>query len=143
MSEKPKVVVPTVVKSTAKAVTVADGIGALNQIVEAARECLLVHEQESSKRSRIQAYEVTEVRRIKAAEAILKDYFAQVFAERRHVYQELFSRLDSALESGQNDALNHVLQGIVDVARSSPLADAGDLDKVRAALDDPNQIWNL
>jgi hypothetical protein len=55
----------------------------------------------------------------------------------------LFARLDLALESGQNEALNHVLQGIVDVARSSPLADAGDLDKVRAALDDPNQVWDL
>ena len=143
MADLPKVIVPTVVETAKKAVSSVDGLQALNQMVEAARECMLVHERENTKRSLIEAYEATEVGRIKAAETVLRDYFAQVFAERRHIYQELFSRLDVALESGENEALNLVVQGIVDVARSSPLADVGDLDKVRAALDDPDQVWDL
>ena len=44
------------------------------------------HEEQATIRSRIGAYEATEVARIKAGEAVLKDYFSQVFAERRSLY---------------------------------------------------------
>jgi hypothetical protein len=67
----------------------------------------------------------------------------QVFAERRSLYEELFARLDRALNVGNNEALHSVVVGIVDIAKSSPLADLGDLSQVRAALDDPNQVWDL
>ena len=58
-----------------------DGLNALNQVVDAARECWTLHETESTKRARLHAYEQTEVARIRAGEAVLKDYFEQVFAE--------------------------------------------------------------
>ena len=111
--------------------------------VEAARECLQVHEVESTKRARFQAYEATEVARIKAAEAFLKNYFDQAFAERRGLYQELFARLDRALDDGNGEILQDVVRGIVDIAQHSPLRDIGDLGQVRAALDDPDQVWEL
>ena len=59
-----------------------------------------VHQVESSKRARSGAYETTEVARIKAAESVLKDYFGQVFAERHSNFEELFTRLDNALQAG-------------------------------------------
>src|SRR3954469_20712121 len=120
-----------------------DAFAALNQVVEAARDCIKTHEEQATIRARIGAYEATEVARIKAGEAVLKDYFAQVFAERRSLYEELFARLDRALEDGNGEVLHSVVRGIVDIARSSPLADLGDLTKVRAALDDPDQVWDL
>ncbi len=33
--------------------------------------------------------------------------------------------------------------GGVDIARTSPFADLGDLGQIRADLDDPNQVWDL
>ena len=60
-----------------------------------------IHEVESTKRARIQAYEATEVARIKAAEPILRDYFEQAFAERRDLCDEMFARLDRALDEEQ------------------------------------------
>ena len=101
------------------------------------------HEVESTKRTRIRAYEETEVARIGAAEKVLQGYFEQVFAERRGNFEQLFSRLDDALEKGNGEATAVVLQSIVDIARTSTLADLGDLSQIRAALDDPDQVWDL
>ncbi len=143
MPDRPKVHVGRVVNAAKGSVRAMDGFAALNQIVEAARECIHIHEVESTRRARIEAYEATEVARIRAAEAVLKDYFAQAFAERRNLYDEMFTRLDRALDEGNGDALQTVVRGIVDIAKSSPLADIGDLSQVRAALDDPDQVWEL
>ncbi|ALU94399.1 hypothetical protein WQO_14180 [Streptomyces globisporus C-1027] len=55
----------------------------------------------------------------------------------------LFARLDKALDEGNGEALQTVVRGIVDIAKSSPLVDIGDLSQVRAALDDPVQVWEL
>lgn len=143
MAEEGKVHTGKIVESAKNSLRAADGFAALTQIVEATRECIHLHEEESTKRARIAAYEASEVARIRAAESILRDYFVQVFAERRSIYEELFTRLDRAMDEGNNEALHAVVVGIVDVAKSSPLADMGDLSQVRAALDDPNQVWDL
>lgn len=120
-----------------------DGLNALNQLVSAARECFLVHEEESTKRARLHAYKETELAKIKAAEAILNDYFDQVFTDRRSVYAEMFNRLDRAMEEDRPEMVHSVLRGIVDIAKESPLKDLGDLGPIRAALNDPNQVWEL
>lgn len=143
MPEQPKVHVGEVINSGKRSVQALNGFAALKQMVEAARECIQIHQVESTKRARIEAYEATEVARIRAAETVLKDYFTQVFAERRNLYGELFDRLDRALDEGNGEVLNSVVRGIVDIAKSSPLADMGDLSQVRAALDDPDQVWDL
>lgn len=141
MPEQPKT---HIAKASGKApLTARDGFAALGTMVEAARECITIHQLESTKRSKIRAYQETEVGRIKAAEAILKNYFGQVFAERRETFDELFSRLDQALDQGNGEVISVVLRGIVDVARSSPLADMGDLSQIRAALDDPDHVFDL
>lgn len=66
--------------------------------------------------------------------------FEHAFADRRAAFDGLFTRLDQALEQGDVDAVNAVRRGIVDVARTSPRADLGDLSQIRTALDDPGQV---
>lgn len=120
-----------------------DGFAALTQIVDAARELIVVCETERTKRAQIDAYGKTEIARIRAAESILASYFEQVFAERRSTFATLFVRLDSALERSDGESVNLIVRGIVDIAKASPLADLGDLSQIRAALDDPDQVWDL
>ena len=143
MSEGGKIHEARVVNTPKGPIQALDGLAALNEIVNAARECIVVHSVERSKRRKIEAYEVTEVERIKAAENLLRGYFEQVFAERRANFGELFSKLDQAMEQGSGDVINAALRSIVDIARTSPLADLGDLSQIRAALDDPDQVWDL
>lgn len=120
-----------------------DGFNALGQLVDAARECIGIHATENTKQEKIKAYAMTEIAKIKSAESVLKDYFEKSFSERRENFDALFARLDQALEQGNNDAVNSVLSSIVETAKSSPIASAGDLSRIRAALDDPNHVWEL
>lgn len=143
MPEPSRVHTAKVVGRAAGGVTALQGFDALNQIVAAAKECVAVHQVESTKRARLQTYETAEVARIKAAESVLKDYFARVFAERKSNFEELFTRLDKALEANDGETVSWMVRGIVDIAKTSPLADLGDLSKIRAALDDPDQVWDL
>ncbi|GAA1456584.1 hypothetical protein [Williamsia maris] len=55
----------------------------------------------------------------------------------------MFTRLDTALESGDAAVIKTVVDSVVDIAKSSPIADMGDLSQVRAALDDPDHVWEL
>lgn len=123
--------------------TSLDGFAALNQLVEAASDCIEVHATEKTAQARITAYETTEVTRIKAAEGVLRSYFDNVFAERRASIDAMFQRLDGAIESGNAQAISEMVNGVVDIAKSSPLADLGNLSEIRAALDDPDQVWDL
>lgn len=120
-----------------------DGFAALTQIVDAVQDCVTVQAVENTKRAHLAAYETTEVARIKAAESVLKNYFEQAFAERRSNFGELFDRLDVALDKGDSQVAQAVLTGIVEVAKSSPLANLGDLGQIRAALDDPDHVWEF
>ena len=139
MAEPMKAIVGKVVSVGKNAVPAVNPIEALTQIVD----CVKAIQVEGTKRKRLSAYETTEIARIKAAEVVLRDYFAESFRERRKNFDEMFQRLDSALEQGNGEAAAIVVRGIVDIARESPLANMGDLGQIRLALDDPNQVWEL
>lgn len=139
MAEPKKAIVGKVVSVGKNAVPAVNPIEALTQIVD----CVKAIQVEGTKRKRLSAYETTEIARIKAAEVVLRDYFAESFRERRKNFDEMFQRLDSALEQGNGEAAAIIVRGIVDIARESPLANMGDLGQIRAALDDPNQVWEL
>jgi hypothetical protein len=142
MTERDEPLVGKIVEQ-AKNVTAAEAFSAVKQIVEIAREFVAEHDEQVTKRQQLHTYEVTEVARIKAAETTLRNYFDLVFAERRAIYQELFARMDRALDERNNEVLHSVVIGIVDLAKTSPLAELGDLSKFRAAWDDPNKVHEL
>ena len=120
-----------------------DVLGALNNLVDGTVDYLRLREEERTKRAKIDAYATVEVARIQQASSIVKQYFEQVFAERSKTIDGLFRHLDEVVASGDGTAATTVLQGIVDLAKSSPLADVGDLGQVRKALDDPEHVWEL
>ncbi|MFD6115149.1 hypothetical protein ACFWG0_34340 [Streptomyces yangpuensis] len=121
----------------------ADALNALNQLVSAARESIQIRETESTKREKLRTYRETEVARIKVSEKTLRDYFDRVFEERRETHKRLFDGLDRALESGDVAAMQAVVGGIVEVARTSPLAMIGNLGELRSAMGDPNTVFEF
>lgn len=127
----------------ARVFSALDGFTALNDIVEAAQEYFTLHETESTKRAQIAAAEKAEVARIKAAENVLREYFQQIFAERRANFDALFGTLDKAIAEGDGTTVNAVLGSIVDIAKTSPIAELGDLTQVRELLRDPDNVWEL
>lgn len=121
----------------------ADALGALTQLVDATREAIQLHETESTTREKLRAYRETELARIQASERVLRDYFDRIFAERRETHRQLFATLDAALQAGDVAAMQTVVGGIVEVARTSPLANLGDLSALRAAMDDPDTVFEF
>lgn len=125
------------------ALTAGAGLNALTQLVNSAHECIVVMAQEKTNQTRLAAYRDTEVTKIKAAESILKKYFDDVFSERRRNIDGLFERLDRAIDTGDPTVISQMVTAVVDLAKKSPIADLGDLSQIRAALDDPAQVWEL
>lgn len=132
-----------VVFAAAGKISGPDAFRALTLLVDAARESIQIHETESTKREKLRAYRETEVERIKASERVLREYFDRVFDERRATHKQLFDSLDAALQSGDVGAMQTVVGGIVEVARTSPLANIGNLAELRSAMDDPNAVFEF
>lgn len=128
---------------TAGEITGADALAALTQLVNAARESIEIHETESTKREKLRTYRETEVRRIKSSEKVLKDYFDRIFAERAATHDKLFASLDVALESGDTSALQTIVGGIIEVARTSPLEGIGNIAELKRAMEDPDTVFEL
>lgn len=120
-----------------------DAFTALNQLVAAARASIEIHETESTKREKLRTYRETEVRRIASSEKVLRAYFDRIFDERQETHKRLFAGLDSALESGDASALQTIVGGIVDVARTSPLAGIGNIAELKRAMEDPAAVFEL
>lgn len=130
----PSMHVGKVVKTKSAPVPSADAFAALREIVSAAREYGQVRQTELTKRAAIAAEEHAQVERIRAAEEVLKLYFERVFEERAKNSDEMFARLDQAMDSGDPQMVHAVVRGIVDLAQSSPLAGLEDFGKFWAEL---------
>ena len=120
-----------------------DALAALNNVVEAGREYFTLREQQRTARAQIDAYRSLETERVRAAERVLTSYFDSVFKERAGNFRELWTRLDQAAETGNDDTVRDVLGAIVSLAQTSPLNGLADLGAIRAALDDPDKVWEL
>jgi hypothetical protein len=148
MADQKKVLKGTVLPSKATELVggklhAADALNALNQIVDAVRDSVQIHQIESTKREKLRTYRETEIAGIRASEKVLRDYFDRVFDERRETHKRLFESLDRTLESGDAAAMQAVVGGIVEVARTSPLASIGNLAELRRAMDDPGATFEF
>lgn len=121
----------------------AEALAALNNVIEAAREYFKLRDQHQITRAQIGAYQSLETERVRAAETVLTAYFDSVFKERAGNFQHLWTRLDQAAEIGNDDQVRDMLGAIVSLAQTSPLSGLADLGAIRAALDDPNKVWEL
>jgi len=55
----------------------------------------------------------------------------------------LFGVVDNVLISGDNEQLALALNSITEIARSSPFKEIGNLNSVRAVLNNPNDVWQF
>ena len=115
----------------------------LKEIVSAYTEYKTIVQQEQTKRRGIEAWEKVTVANINAQRDFLMAYLDRSFDERAENFRALFSVVDQALASGNNDQLALTLNSITEVAKSSPFKDLANLASFQAALDDPNHVWEF
>jgi hypothetical protein len=117
--------------------------GALRNLSEIAFQAFQIHQSENSKRERLRTYRETEVARIAASEQLLHSYFDRIFAERKKANEQLFNGLRQAVEKGDLNGMQTIVGGIIEIARTSPLTNIGDLAELRNAMADPNTTFDL
>jgi hypothetical protein len=115
----------------------------LQQLMLAYTEYKIVAEQEQTKRREIEAWEKTTLAEIKAKRDVLITYLEHSFDERSENFRQLFQIVDSSISTGNNEQLVLALHSITELAKSSPFKALADLSSVRAALNDPNHVWEL
>ncbi len=115
----------------------------LQQMVSAYTEYLTIAEQEKTKRRDIEAWEKQAITRINAQGDLVITYLDRSFDERAENFRALFGVVDDALLSGDNQQLALALNSITEIAKSSPFKDLANLNNVRAALNDPNHVWEF
>ncbi len=115
----------------------------LKEIVSAYTEYKTIAQQEQTKRRGIEAWEKVTVANINAQREFLMAYLDRSFDERAENFRALFSVVDQAIASGNNDQLALTLNSITEVAKSSPFKDLSNLASFQAALDDPNHVWTF
>lgn len=115
----------------------------LQQMVSAYTEYLEIAEQEKTKRCEIDAWEKEAIAKINAQRDLLLAYLDRYADERAENFRALFSVVDSAIASNNNQQLALTLNSITQIAKSSPFKDLANLASVRAALDDLDHEWTF
>jgi hypothetical protein len=115
----------------------------LNEVVRAWTEYVKITEEEKTKRSEIEAWEKIAIATINVKRDFLIGYLDRSFDERAKNFHLLFKTVDCAMSSGDNQQLGLALQAIIELAQSSPFKDLTNLSTVKAALDDPDHVWEL
>lgn len=110
-------------------------LDSFNMLVQAHRDYKQTVEIEKTKRATSEAWRDVNVARLENQREILQSYLKDAFAERRHTIDEMFSRLDEGMASGNLEVVNMAMQGIVNIVQSSPLKEA---EKILQAMNDPN-----
>ena len=115
----------------------------LNEIVQAWTEYLRIAEEEKTKRCEITAAEKATLAKIQAKRDFLISYLEHSFDERAKNFRSLFQVADQAILSGDNQQLGLALQAVIELAKSNPFQNLADLSTVKAALDDPDHVWEV
>lgn len=110
-------------------------LDAFNMLVKSHHDYKVIAQQEKTKRADIEAWKDTRIASIQAQKELLHDYLARTFAERHHVIDEMFARLDKGIEDGNMEVMNMAMNSIVNIVQSSPLKEAR---QIMQELYDPN-----
>jgi hypothetical protein len=115
----------------------------LNDLIEAWTDYKQIAEEEKNKRHEIEAWEKITLAEIKTKRDFLISYLDRSFDERATNLRSLFEVVDRAILSDDDQLLGLTLQAIVELSKSNPFQDLADLSTVKAALDDPDHVWEF
>ena len=114
----------------------------IGEMARQANETMRFCEEQKTIRTEIRANAAVEITKINAMADMVRDYLKRSFDERAGLFDNYFSVLDKALESGDNTLAVQTLQSINSLAASSPFKDLADLGKVTTLLSEGGE-WDI
>ena len=123
-------------KVAEKVANSANPLSGLTEVVSAWKDFKTTQEQQKTIRTQIMANRDIAVTSIKEQAQLIRFALEKQFGERANNFSELFKQLDKGFENGDDKRIDVALNGIVELSKISPLADAVKL--VQQQLNDPN-----
>ena len=120
-----------------------DVSAAFVQVVDAYSEMKRVREQETTRRREIESDERVQLAQILAKQQQFLTFLDKSFDEQAENFRVLFQRMDMAQQRGDVAGMGLLLEGIVDIAKTSPFADLLDVKNVQAMLANPDHHYRL
>lgn len=111
-------------------------LSAINEMTSAWKEYKQVQAVEETKRAQILKDRDIAVTSIKEQAQLIRFALEKQFGERANNFSELFKQLDKGFENGDDKRIDVALNGIVELSKISPLAQA--VQAVHQQLKDPN-----
>lgn len=128
-----------------RALTVSSPIDVANllkDVLDAAQAYAVTREEEATKREAIAARRDVLLSEIEAKRELFITYLNRSFDERERNFEKLFAVLDEAL-GGDGSQVASILGSITTLAASSPFKELHDIEFVRAAVQDPDHVWDV
>ena len=123
-------------KFAEKVTNSANPLSGLTEVVSAWKDFKQTQEQQRTIRTQIMANRDIAVTSIKEQAQLIRFALEKQFGERASNFSELFKQLDRGFESGDDRRIDGALNGIVELSKISPLAQA--VQAVQQQLNDPN-----
>ena len=114
----------------------------IGEMARQANETMRFCEEQKTIRAEIRANADVEITKINAMADMVRDYLKRSFDERAGLFDNYFSVLDKALESGDNTLVAQTLQSINSLAASSPVKDLADIGEVSTMLAEGSE-WDI
>lgn len=124
---------PTIAKTVV--MSQIDAEKAYTGLIDSWKQYQEIKQREMTRREAIRADRDIALANIKAQKDILELYLNRTFDERKHNFERLFKTLDIAIKNDNLELMNGALSSIVEIAKTSPLAQARQL---LADVKDPN-----
>lgn len=109
-------------------------------------DCVLVYtevQREMTKRAEIEAEKQKQLAEIEAKRQIFLDYLDKAFAERAENFRRLFNAVDTAMANKDNEQLGLALNGIKELAKTTPFKDLIDVNRTKELLAEPGHEWKF
>jgi len=100
-------------------------------------------ETEKTKRLEIQSKYQVEVAKIEALKSSFETFLNRSFEERRQNFEQLFDAVRTSMNKGDMMSLEMSLSAVVELAKTSPLAEVKTLSSLRSAMEDPEHEFQL
>jgi hypothetical protein len=115
-------------------------VDAFRDLINGALDYMNTSSIEKTKRQKIKADLELNMELIKAQKQVLEEYLRKTFSEREHVINEMFLRLDRALDENRDEVAIQALASIEGIVKSSPLE---ALLETRKTLGTPGAVLEI
>ena len=143
IKQKPTEMIKVAGKLSQKAAPGINAAEVVKQLFTAYDDWRKVAEEEKTKRNAISAEKQRAIHQINVQRDLLKTHLERSFNERRKNFQQLFDRLDQAIDKGDTATVAATLTSIVEIAQSSPLKDIASVQAVRGVMADQDTVYEI